>query len=47
LQLQYQKFCHPIYKQFRSEPFTAGLSVIDAAMNVGWKNIFNHEEPDA
>ena len=39
LQLQHQKFCHPIYKQFRSETFTAGLSVIDAAMNVGWGGV--------
>jgi len=41
LQLQYQKYCHPIYKQLRSESFTAGLSVIDTAMNIGWNGLRN------
>lgn len=47
VQLEYQKFSHPNYKQFQRDSFTPGLSIIDAAMNLGWKKIFNHEVPDA
>ena len=34
--LKYQNFLHPTYEQFKRDNFTTGLSVIDAAMNVGW-----------
>jgi hypothetical protein len=34
--LQYQEFKHPIYKQFKREIFTPGLSVIDPLMNIGF-----------
>lgn len=34
--LQAQDFVHPTYPQHRQESFSAGLSVIDAAMNLGW-----------
>jgi hypothetical protein len=34
--LKDQKFIHPIYLQQRREFFVAGLSIIDALMNVGW-----------
>ena len=34
-----QNFSHPIYPQFGMSEFIPGLSVIDAAMNVGWSNV--------
>ena len=37
--LQYQNFQHPIYPQRGQTTFTPGLSVIDAAMNVGWQGV--------
>jgi hypothetical protein len=33
--LLYQNFQHPIYRQIASKDFVAGLSIIDALMNVG------------
>lgn len=35
LQLQYQSFQHPVYAQKGTAEFKAGLSIIDAFMNVG------------
>lgn len=37
--LIYQNFEHPNYSQHGSKEFTQGLSVIDAAMNLGWLGI--------
>lgn len=37
LQLRYQSFKHPIYLQKGSKAFVAGLSVVDACMNLGLK----------
>ena len=34
--LKYQRFVHPVYPQHGRDEFIAGLSVIDAAMNLGW-----------
>lgn len=39
VRLMYQKFIHPVYPQRGREDFVAGLSVIDAAMNVGWGGV--------
>lgn len=39
--LKYQDFQHPTYAQLKSDKFLAGLSVIDAAMNVGWNEVRN------
>jgi hypothetical protein len=39
--LKYQDFQHPTYEQVKSQKFLAGLSVIDAAMNVGWGGVRN------
>ena len=39
--LKYQNFEHPNYEQLNSDNFLAGLSVIDAAMNVGWIEVKN------
>lgn len=36
IQLVRQDFAHPVYPQYRSPEFFPGLSVIDAAMNLGW-----------
>lgn len=36
VQLVHQKFVHPTYPQKHSRDFVPGLSVIDAAMNLGW-----------
>ena len=47
VQLEYQKFSLPNYKQFQRDSFTPGLSIIDAAINLGWKKIFSHEVLDA
>jgi hypothetical protein len=37
--LQAQNFVHPTYGQHRRADFAAGLSVIDAAMNLGWAGV--------
>lgn len=39
--LRYQKFKHPTYSQIGHSEFIPGLSVIDAAMNLGWSEIKN------
>ncbi|UVT16834.1 MAG: WbqC family protein [Nitrospira sp.] len=39
IQLIYQSFAHPTYSQVGSEQFCAGLSVIDVAMNCGFKGV--------
>lgn len=36
INLKYQNFQHPIYPQRGKLAFVPGLSVIDAAMNIGW-----------
>lgn len=36
IELQFQKFIHPRYSQRGKADFVSGLSVIDAAMNIGW-----------
>lgn len=44
--LQHQAFKHPEYKQANALTFNPGLSVIDAAMNLGWlgvKGLLNRE----
>lgn len=37
--LEYQHFQHPVSPQRRQVAFVPGLSVIDAAMNVGWQGV--------
>lgn len=37
--LQYQNFLHPDYPQRGQTTFVPGLSVIDAAMNIGWQGV--------
>lgn len=37
--LKKQDFRHPRYDQLNSREFVSGLSVIDAAMNVGWDGV--------
>lgn len=37
LDLSYQAFEHPAYPQFNSQTFEPGLSIIDAAMNLGFQ----------
>lgn len=37
--LQFQSFVHPVYAQRRAPVFEPGLSVIDAAMNLGWEGV--------
>ena len=37
--LSHQSFSHPIYPQRGREDFVAGLSIIDAAMNLGWSGV--------
>ena len=44
--LLYQDFQHPIYPQRGQKDFVAGLSIIDAAMNVGWEGICQLIEAD-
>jgi hypothetical protein len=39
INLQHQNFNHPIYPQFNYDVFEPGLSIIDAAMNLGWRGI--------
>jgi hypothetical protein len=37
--LRHQSFVHPIYPQQGGQDFVAGLSIIDAAMNLGWDGV--------
>jgi len=37
--LFYQNFIHLVYPQRGQEDFVAGLSIIDAAMNLGWDGV--------
>jgi len=37
--LKHQQFQHPVYPQARTSSFTPGLSIIDAAMNLGWLGV--------
>lgn len=39
IELLYQKFKHPEYSQRGVTPFIDGLSIIDAAINLGWDGI--------
>ena len=39
IKLKHQNFIHPKYYQFRCKEFFTGLSIIDAAMNLGWDNL--------
>lgn len=41
VKLSFQGFAHPIYPQRGRQDFIAGLSIIDAAMNLGWAEIGN------
>ena len=34
--LRYQNFAHPTYRQLGGEEFNPGLAIIDVAMNIGW-----------
>lgn len=36
VELRYQNFHHPVYRQFNSAEFVPGLSVVDALMNCGF-----------
>ena len=36
--VRYLNFIHPSYTQFSTDSFLPGLSVLDAAFNIGWKN---------
>jgi hypothetical protein len=37
--LRHQRFVHPVYPQRGRQDFVAGLSIIDAAMNLGWEGV--------
>jgi hypothetical protein len=37
--VEYNNFIHPVYPQLTSKEFVQGLSIIDAAMNIGWERI--------
>ena len=39
ISLSYQNFTHPVYVQRGRDEFVAGLSIIDAAMNLGWDGV--------
>ena len=39
MKLLYQNFSHPVYTQRGQAEFVPGLSVIDAAMNLGWDSV--------
>jgi hypothetical protein len=39
IKLKHQNFIHPQYYQFKCTKFISGLSIIDAAMNLGWDNL--------
>lgn len=36
LRIKFQNFDHPVYPQKKAPHFLAGLSIIDALMNIGW-----------
>jgi hypothetical protein len=46
VELKHQSFRHPEYAQAGTEPFVAGLSVIDALMNLGWAGVAALLEPE-
>jgi hypothetical protein len=37
--LRHQSFVHPIYPQRGRQDFVSGLSIVDAAMNLGWDGV--------
>ena len=37
ISVRYLDFIHPLYTQFSTDAFLPGLSVLDAAFNIGWK----------
>ena len=39
INFHFQNFIHPVYPQLGLKEFVAGLSVIDAAMNLGWDGV--------
>jgi hypothetical protein len=39
VELLHQQFVHPVYSQRGRQDFVAGLSIIDAAMNLGWDGV--------
>lgn len=39
IELVYQNFQNCTYPQYQKENYTSGLSIIDAAMNVGWPGV--------
>jgi hypothetical protein len=39
IQLIHQNFQHPEYVQYNSSEFVAGLSIVDALMNIGFQNV--------
>ena len=39
--LQYQNFQQSEYKQLNNDDFIGGLSIIDAAMNIGWNGVYD------
>ncbi len=39
LELRYQSFAHPIYKQAGKHEFVPGLSIVDALMNIGFEGV--------
>jgi hypothetical protein len=50
IELRYQRFAHPVYPQFNSPTFTAGLSILDALFNCGFAGtaaLLTPPEPDS
>jgi len=41
IELQYNNFKHPVYKQLNTNNFFPGLSVVDALMNIGFDKVKN------
>lgn len=41
IELRFNNFRHPVYKQFNTPGFISGLSIIDALMNLGFKSTEN------
>ncbi len=41
IELMYNNFVHPVYRQFNVSEFVGGLSVIDALMNIGFEGTGN------
>ena len=39
IKLKHQNFTHPVHSQLKQKKFVRGLSIIDAAMNLGWSNL--------